>query len=130
MVAELGQRGGGGPFGAHPHELRAHPPPDRALRVAQDLGGHVPLVGRQALKQSAGQVRRQFVEQLDPVVGIQIGEQLRGLLVLQGEHQVALQAGVENLEHLQRTALGQHPVGDGAFVAVESLQDGHDLTGG
>jgi len=104
-------------------DFRTHAPADRLLRVAEDVGGQITLLGREPLHQPARHRGGQFVDQRHPIVGFEVGEGRGDLLVAQGTDQVLLQHRIEFLEYLRGLLLGQQPVEHRALGGRQSFQN-------
>jgi hypothetical protein len=111
--------------------LGGHAPSDGTLRVAEDRGGEPAFLVGQAAQEPWGEGGGQLVEQLDPVVGVEVREDLRDLGVLQRVDEVALHAGGKLLEDPDGAVLREQPEDHRALGRREALeQRGHLVDGG
>ena len=81
------------------HHFGTHPPADRILRIAEDIGGQVTLFRGQTPHQSGSHRRRQFLEQRHSVIGLEVCEGDCHFFVLQRTDQVLLQDWMQFLEN-------------------------------
>ncbi len=100
----------------------AHASTQSTLPVTEDGCRQLTLVVRKSAHELRGNGGRQLVEQLDSIVGLEIGENRCDVIVLQTPDEGTLQTRIQLLEHLHRLVFGKQPVEHCAVGGVQPLQ--------
>ena len=121
------ERLAGGHAGPQARDLRRHEPARRVLRVAEQGRGQPTLVRREPGEQPAGDLGGHLLGESGAVVGIKLLEQLAHVRLAQALEQLLLQGGVEKLEDLQRSILGEQAERHRALLALQPRELLRDL---